>query len=345
MIGALLSLIWFVTDCDNTLVHYDSIDATHSDGVQSSIFPQRTSAEVSFTEKLINLPASSGSGKVASLSTGTVGRLDEISKEGVQIICATGMRASTMLQREAFFPSISYWACENGGRVFYREKEGEPPKEITEYTELFKSNIGLKNDLASFAETLRKEGRHVDSNGYLTMIRVKGDDLETIVPRIPGTLRHTFNLGYLDIQYPGCGKLAAARWIIRNHDLRLQRMEADFQGSSSGLSESAQNSVGFNPIDSLTSDFPFYFMGDDDNDVEIASASREAFITKPCSNAMQRFIDSFKMSKVEESSETFAVHEVHEAPFLRHRGTESLLENVLQRVKGKKELVMQSDEL
>jgi hypothetical protein len=345
MIGALLSLIWFVTDCDNTLVHYDGIDASHSDGSHSSNFPNKNSDSFQFDEKLINLPASSGSGKVASLSSGTVGKLDEISKEGVQIICATGMRASTMLQREVFFPSISYWACENGGRIFYREKEGEPPKEMTEYTELFKSNIGLKNDLAAFAETLRKEGLHVDSNGYHTMIRVKGDDLETIVSRIPNTLSHTFNLGYLDIQYPGCGKLAAARWIIQNHHLQLQRVGADSQAPASGLLARVQNSVGLNPTENLASDFPFFFMGDDDNDIEIASASREAFITKPCSNAMQRFIDSFKMSRTAGNSDSYAVHKVHEAPFLRHRGTETLLENVLQAVRAKKEPIMHSDEL
>ena len=345
MIAALLSLIWFVTDCDNTLVHYDSIDASHNDGSHSSNFPHKNGDGLPFAEKLINLPASSGSGKVASLSSGTVRKLDEISKEGVQIICATGMRASTMLQREVFFPSISYWACENGGRIFYREKEGEPPKEIAEYTELFESNIGLKNDLAAFAETLRNEGRHVDSNGYHTMIRVKGDDLDTVVSRIPDTLSHTFNLGYLDIQYPGCGKLAAARWIIRNHHLQLQRVESDSQTSSSRLLASNQNILGLNPTENVTGDFPFFFMGDDDNDVEIASASREAFITKPCSNAMQHFIDRYRLSRTAEKVEDFSVHKVHEAPFLRHRGTETLLENILQTVRAKKELAMQSDEL
>lgn len=345
MIGALLSLIWFVTDCDNTLVHYESVDASHSDGSLSSNFPHKNGNDFPFVEAIINLPASSGSGKVASLSSGTVGKLDEISKEGVQIICATGMRASTMLQREVFFPSISYWACENGGRIFYRENYGEPPKEITEYTELFKSNIELKNDLAAFAETLRNEGLQVDSNGYHTMIRVKGDDLGTVVSRIPHTLSHTFNLGYLDIQYPGCGKLAAARWIIRNHHLQVQRVKADSQNPSNGLLASTPNTLGPHPTENLTDDLPFFFMGDDDNDVEIASASREAFITKPCSDAMQRFIDTFHLSRSGGNSESFAVHKVHEAPFLRHRGTETLLENVLQTVRAKRELIMQSDEL
>jgi hydroxymethylpyrimidine pyrophosphatase-like HAD family hydrolase len=199
MLGALLmSLMIFVTDMDNTLVHYDMDDS------------------MDIAENYIMLPASSGSGRVASVSQVTIETLDDIRKEGVEIICATGMRASTMFQREKYFPSVSYFACENGGRIFQRASEGfNAPIEITSYVDTLLQNTQSKLDLDSFSELLRTEGCEVDNN-YLTMVRIKGKNLEAVVERIPKTLGHTFNLGHLDIQLPGCGKLSAVRWILKH---------------------------------------------------------------------------------------------------------------------------------
>lgn len=317
MFGTLLSIMVFVTDCDNTLVHYDSSEKSGLSG--GFEFSQTTGGDIP-DQELIVMPASSGSGKVASVSALTIKRLNDIALENVETICATGMRASTMLQREGFFPTINYWACENGGRIFHRANQGEAPTEIVEYAELFQQNTDSQNDLATFAEVLRGEGWAVDDKGYKTMIRVKGENQETIVPRIPSTLSHTFNLGYLDVQFPGLSKLSAVKWILNNRLNKSKLSEDSAIDISSSMSAVEQNPR-------------FLFMGDDDNDIEIAAASTMAFITKPCSIAMQSFIDQYHSQKKAGVEKSVAVQAIHEAPSLRHRGTEALLASVLETIK------------
>lgn len=339
MFTALFSLMVFVTDCDNTLVHYDSSE-THGGIVHTQKVSSASEGELYLDGGLISMPASSGSGKISSVSAMTLAKLDEIAAEGVEIICATGMRASTMLQREKFFPSIKYWACENGGRIFHREKIGEPPVEIADYSNAHDSNIASLRDLKTFTETLTSAGYEVDDKGYLTMIRVKGANLQNIIPQIPDTLRHTFNLGYLDIQCPGYSKLSAARWIIAN---RLKKaslfgpLPAYPSGHPSTADELSAEHVA-TAIDSEAED-DFLFMGDDDNDIDIAAAADTSFITKPCSGAMQNFIDNYRSG--EDMSRVAKVKTIHEAPFLRHRGTESLLAGVLDIVKTRKSMIAQ----
>ena len=348
----LSALMVFVTDCDNTLVHYES---SHTDDVI-----------------LKALPASSGSGKIATVSSKTVELLDQISALGTTIICATGMRASTMHQRAPFFPSIQYFAVENGGRVFQRQEQGGIPVELPEWRQHIMLDGKAKEQLDTFAAMLTSEGWAVDTNDYHTMVRIKGKDVETLVSRIPSSLSHTFNLGYLDVQLPGCSKLAATQWIIAQLNHR-------------------RTSASSPPMALTADDHAFYFMGDDDNDVEIAASSREAFIAQPCSAAMQSFVDSWEtvqsngdngghkttpiltsvislddrnilegnkimdgkqQSLFTESSgkgdshvlnargnEEWYVYgrpviarKVHVAPFLTHKGTEELLALVLKRV-------------
>ena len=295
----------FVTDCDNTLVHYDEKQTT-------SIGSASNAGDTYMEHDLITLPASSGSGRVATVSARTLTTLKDIEAESVNIICATGMRASTMFQREKFFPSIKYWACENGGRIFQRGNKDAELTEILEYSHTHALKTDCKKDLETFADILRTEGWDVDCTGYLTMVRVRGQNFNAIIERIPPSLSHTFNLGYLDIQYTGCGKLAAVRWIIENR-----------------LSESSRSGKA-----TAAGDVPYFFMGDDDNDIEIASASTVSFITKPCSSAMQTFIDKFN-SAVGEKKRNSLQH-IFEAPFLRHLGTEAMLALVLDMAKSEK---------
>ena len=335
----------FVTDCDNTLVHYESSTATNEMVLKA-------------------LPASSGSGKIATVSSKTIELLDQIGALGTTIICATGMRASTMHQRAPFFPSIHYFAVENGGRVFQRHERGGIPVELHEWRQRILLDGQAKEQLDTFAALLTSEGWAVDTNDYHTMIRIKGKDVETLVSRIPPGLTHTFNLGYLDVQLPGCSKLAATEWIIAQ--LNHRRV------STSSPSPSP-------PIVLTEDDHAFLFMGDDDNDVEIAASSQEAFIAQPCSAAMQSFIDKWNTVQSTEgdkitpiltsaSSEVVStlgkeqphhtedsarrgsdevdmgrkeewyvqgrpvtVRKVHVAPFLTHQGTEALLALVLKR--------------
>lgn len=286
------AIMIFVTDCDNTLVHYAD-KATAAETITS----MQTASD------LIDLPPSSGSGKLAIVSRLTIQLLNEIeieiTKQNGFIICATGMRPSTMYQRQSLFPSIKYWACENGGRIFYREIEGSPPIEIKAYSEgVLQRSTTCRSDLEEFAELLKNEGWHVDSNGYLTMVRVKGEGLDQIVSRIPSTLSHTFNLGYLDIQIKGCGKLNAVKWILKNC---LSKTHQQIQNLDSKISDFSSNDNDNHPQSQESCDLPllpsFLFMGDDDNDIEISRAAASAYITKPCSTAMQKYIDSEKLEK------------------------------------------------
>ena len=257
----LSALMVFVTDCDNTLVHYESSPSSSS----------------TITEELVlyALPASSGSGKIATVSSKTIELLDQIGELGTTIICATGMRASTMHQRAPYFPSIHYFAVENGGRVFQRHERGGIPVELNEWRQRILHDGKAKELLDVFASMLTSEGWAVDTNDYHTMVRIKGKDVESLVSRIPQGLTHTFNLGYLDVQLPGCSKLAATQWIIAQ--LNHRRVTASSP-----------------PVVVTEDDHAFLFMGDDDNDVEIAASSREAFIAQPCSAAMQSFVDTWE---------------------------------------------------
>ena len=152
------------------------------------------------------------------------------------------------------------------------------------------------------------------------MIRIKGENQEAIVPRIPSTLSHTFNLGYLDVQFPGLSKLSAVKWILNNRLNKSKPLEPSAIDISSSMSAVEQTPR-------------FLFMGDDDNDIEIAAASTIAFITKPCSMSMQSFIDQYYSQKKSGVEKSVAVQAIHEAPSLRHRGTEALLARVLETIK------------
>eukprot|EP01041_Mallomonas_annulata_P005475 gene5475-11015_t len=235
----LCQIMYFVTDCDGTIAHYDNY------GVSSTF----------------DLPPSSGSGRVAHVSRGTIELLEKIQHENVTLICASGMRVTTMLQRQPYFPSVKFWICENGGRIF--EVKGDDLIEMDDWIQKIESEADALESIQTLCMSLRQQGWEVD-DGYKSMIRVKGDSVEQVVSMIPRHLHHTYNLGYLDIHLPSTGKLPAVQWLI-------SRLQGD-------------------QIDKVTSGF--LFMGDDDNDVQVAAASQQAFIVKPCSRAMDAFISS-----------------------------------------------------
>lgn len=240
---------FFVTDCDNTIVFYSkNLSANSSD--------------------VVWLPPSSGSGKLGYVSKDVLKNLECISHNST-IICASGMRQSTMLQRQAIFSSIRYWICENGGRIFQRLDNGDMEEILEWRNEISKissteESISALRSLSNYFKTL---GWSVDDN-YETMIRLRekhDKNFSEIIPFIPGTLKYTYNLGYLDIHLPHCDKLTSSQWLMN----LLMKEE---------ITESDNN--------------PFYFMGDDDNDIVIASAASAAFITNPCSARMLEFIKS-----------------------------------------------------
>ena len=267
MLGGLLaSLLYFVTDCDGTLCHY------------GASYPGYNETE------LVRLPPSSGSGAVAVISQRSQELLGQVSGMST-VICASGMRRSTALQRLPFLPGVRFWVLENGGLVL--EAVDGALVEVTGWRESFGSDTA-REAMLSFAEVARSRGFRVDTR-YETMVRVSGSGLQELIPLLPDSLDYTSNLGHLDVVFSGVGKLSAVRWLLR----RIH-----------------------GPGDPPR----FLFMGDDDNDVEIASAADLAFVTRPCSAGMRAMIESQSSSRVTLAPE--------EGP----KGTELLLEAVLRRL-------------
>jgi len=269
MLGAMIQR-FFVTDCDNTIAFYNATATVVSN---STLFTISNSTPSSKNQELIKLPPSVGSGKIAYVSLGILDKLSTISKFST-VICASGMRTKTMLQRESYFPSIKYWICENGGKIFHRlESRIIEDIDWENFVKNYDRNNDCKLSLHLFANALRSIGWSVDTD-YTYMIRVQKRidlDFSSVIKNIPNNLKYTYNLGYLDIHVPICNKLSAIRWLIS----KLLNIDSREFNSSFHLVER---------------DLPFIFMGDDDNDISAVAAASSAFITHPCSPGMMDFL-------------------------------------------------------
>jgi hydroxymethylpyrimidine pyrophosphatase-like HAD family hydrolase len=252
----ILQLLYFVTDCDKTLVHYDVTDEEIRD-IPLTLFP-----------------ASAKSKRVGAVSLLTSTLLQEISSLSEGVICASGMRSSTMLQRQTYFPFINYWICENGGRI-YRRKDEKTVVEVPEWHEYLETHHNLlksMQSLASFATRLRAESNQwiIDTTDYVTMVRIhvaelSQKEIDTLLLLANSfNLHYTYNLDFLDVYVPGSGKQSAVSWLL------------NYLGSSSAFPTSAS----------------YYFMGDDTNDIESAEAAVGAAFVQPCSVAVSRWMMS-----------------------------------------------------
>ena len=300
----LANLIYLVTDCDKTLVHYEQYDRSES--------------------SLIAMPPSSGSKRIGWLSKTSLNLLQKLS-ELTTIICVSGMRYSTMIQRQPYFPFIKYWICDNGGQIFEASEDGKL-HEITEWDDYNIAN-GRATKLAvldSYAANLIDLGWTVDREGYDTMIRVKPPDsmddttLNNSLSNVPNELRYTYNLGYLDIYLLGYGKHAAVSWLID----RLSTTTA--------------------PAPSLS----YYFLGDDTNDIEIASHAQIASIVTPCSVPMRSWLNEQSTHNLlhtlshdipynsDPSTESLNSKRVYTTPYEGYEATETLLDNYLKIYRG-----------
>ena len=125
-----LSPLYFVTDFDGTIAHYKIYEAS-SQSESDIVSPTPPSSG----NDPIALPASSGSGKIAYISQSTIDLLQEISRDvsdgfpATAMICASGQRVTTMMQRRASLPFFHYWISENGGRIHNGDMS-----ELDEYT-------------------------------------------------------------------------------------------------------------------------------------------------------------------------------------------------------------------
>ena len=205
-----------------------------------------------------------------------------------------------MYQRYSYLPSITHWITENGGRIHEIKRiDGSNHlsiEEITEWKDYLLSDDDNFQRLIQLQNDLINDGYDVDgivldndcnndnlgiSNNYSTMIRVKNSknmNITTIIPRISSTLKYSFNLGYLDIYLPNSGKLKSSLWLMNYIRRKKKLIDVEYED---------QNEV-INARDNISIDY--YFMGDDDNDIEIANNSTKAFIVEPCSESMQQFV-------------------------------------------------------
>ena len=78
----------------------------------------------------------------------------------------------------------------------------------------------------------------------------------------------------MDITLPRVSKLSAVKWIISQH--------------STAANEVKDPSIHGGSVES--DDASFLFMGDDTNDIEIASQAKYAFIANPCSESMSQWL-------------------------------------------------------
>jgi hydroxymethylpyrimidine pyrophosphatase-like HAD family hydrolase len=113
--------VYFVSDFDGTLAHYETYEGEN-------------------TDSLVQLPASTGFGRVAHVSSRTLELLTHVQelsrRHGTATICASGQRVSTMQQRRPVFPAFDYWISENGGRIHDSDLV-----ELTDWTEVICSTI------------------------------------------------------------------------------------------------------------------------------------------------------------------------------------------------------------
>lgn len=243
----------FVTDFDNTIAFYHD---ESSDWLEEHY------------QALIALPPSAGSNRVAYLSRTTQKLLSEIAGS-VPVVCASGMREATMRQRQPYLQFVSYWICENGGRIFRSLPNGQLTlledweAHMVEEDRFLQSREALE----VFKDKLRRlslDGVSVDDKGYYTMVRVRfGQYLKEVLELVPKTLKYTYNLGYLDVQLPYCGKAEAIAWLLKH------------------LSpEEGQHRNGY------------MFMGDDDNDIEAATNAALACVIFPHSLSMENWLRS-----------------------------------------------------
>ena len=151
------------------------------------------------------------------------------------------------------------------------------------------------------------------------MVRVKSSSkelLNEISSQLPNTLKFTFNLDCLDIQPRGCGKYQATSWLleyVKNKKLRE---------NGSPVSENLPPS--------------FIYLGDDDNDIEIASYAQHSFIANPCSQDMLKFCESKQEEEIY-SSDSYKPGETGDRITTRKRITLTMAE--AKGIKGTEELL------
>ena len=325
------------SDVDGTLVHYPASLRGSSDGAGCH-------------GDMMHLPPSS-TGSRGVLSVETLRLCHRLRREGgVPVVLVSGMRATTLTGRLPYLPRADAYCCESGGRIFYPRTQGEdgdgdgeeggtvavphpyPGLEdgkpfrlvedmewrarIQEIAGPFGSKpIGERDGkLWEFARELQKQGYKIDDRGYSAAFRVNrrhqsselAETFEDFIVRysrkegVPKELDCSTNLGCVDFYPKMSGKKRCAEYLV-GKILGAGRDDAEASLEANG-----------------------YCMCDDDNDVELALACREAYLPSLTSDSMKDLVGSGKWS-------LFLTEDV-ENGIVETRATEVALERIILRI-------------
>ena len=312
----MLRLIVF-SDVDGTIAHYPK----HLQ-INSSDLPNDDNS------KLIYLPAS---------KTGTRGVLSKRTFElchtlrhgsksnnfrQTPLVLISGMRTTTLFQRLPYLPKADAYVSESGGRIYYpvpidelddTEQDGIVEnlvlKSIVNLDQVDERPFALKEDLNwrkqiseinaagldgfqntpinertgklwEYASHLMKRGYVLDTQGYATAFRINRkmqsgetfDNFDQFIlncrDEVPMDLGCSTNLGCIDVYPIMSGKKNCCEYLVKR-----------FLGDNAELKMNA------------------YCMCDDDNDIEMASACRTAFLPSVTSESIREMAESQNKDK------------------------------------------------
>ncbi len=222
--------------------------------------------------ELLALPESS-SGSRGFISLEALRLYQRIRDMGLFLVVISGCRYSTLLERLPFIPEADVYACESGGRIFYKEQGmlmedlGWKRRMAEQVKELGRCKVSFKD---RFRAGLEGGSIKLDDRSYTTAFRVRrvagggqhGDSgsgseyseasfaryvREWVDEGWAGVLSTTTNLGSVDIFPARSGKKNAAAYLAdRTGGWELGRHAA--------------------------------FLCDDDNDIELASCANKVYL-------------------------------------------------------------------
>jgi hydroxymethylpyrimidine pyrophosphatase-like HAD family hydrolase len=261
--------------------------------------------------ELVALPESS-SGSRGLISCTTLDSYDRIRHEkGKLLVVISGCRYSTLLERLPFIPMADVYACESGGRIFYKSASGVLYEDV-EWNEGMKDQLEelmrCKEEVRELARSFGEGAVKVDDRSYTTAFRVRRvdkcakdttmDDVQRLIRTTYPGLDSTFNLGCLDVYPKRSGKKNAAVHIARQ----------------AGGWDLASHAV---------------FLCDDDNDIELANEVKRVYLPN-MSPAVEQLVkeDAERAGQAGEEGK-FVVGDPTIDAFAR---TEKLLENLLHTI-------------
>jgi hydroxymethylpyrimidine pyrophosphatase-like HAD family hydrolase len=282
------------SDIDGTCVHYQDSDEFEieedeslEDGRLVRVqFKNHPYSRVPSSVVAMLLPPSS-SGEQGIISLRTIQCYAAIRALGRKVVLISGCRYSTLIQRLPYLPAADAYVCESGGRIFYPDSSiptavglkedmewrnhhssvagmSTPPQSDEKLVEYADSNTewGLLT-LWNLFTRLKKEGLTLDRNNYSTAFRVRIPRQrwqDAYADELDDSLAYAENLGSVDIFPATSGKKNAAFYLMEKFEVKTD----------------GQDSV---------------FMCDDDNDIELAQAVRNAYLPSITSDTMQQIAE------------------------------------------------------